>query len=116
MRSRGSGSPPPIRSSPSRVAGAHYCAPAPSEPCERLIDAHGSSKPRGRCGWRCWRPAFAGLELAAAGGVYQAGAVLVRPTVLVVVDEEVGGDRPAGHAQPPAFPFPRGLGRLVDGE
>ena len=24
--------------------------PAPSEPCVRLVDAHGSSKPRGRCG------------------------------------------------------------------
>src|SRR5664279_5054600 len=116
MRSPASGSPRRRRSSPSRVAGAHYCAPAPSEPCERLIDAHGSSKPRGRCGWRCWRPAFAGWELAAAGGVDQAGAVLVRPTVLVVVDEVVGGDLPAGHAQPPAFPFPGGLGWLVGGE
>ena len=56
--------------------------------------------------------------LGARGGrrCHQAGAVLVRPTVLVMVDEEVGGDRPAGHAQPPAFPFPRGLGRLVGGD
>ena len=33
-----------------------------------------------------------------------------------MVDEVVGGDRPADHAQPPAFPFPWGLGRLVGGE
>ena len=38
-------------SSPSRVAAAHFRAGAPSEPCVRLLDAHGSSKPRGRCGW-----------------------------------------------------------------
>ena len=29
----------------SRVAGPHCCGPAPSEPCWRVIPAHGSSKP-----------------------------------------------------------------------
>src|SRR6266542_2808007 len=41
----------------------------PLEPCMRLVGAHGSSKPRGRCGLACWHPARAGLELASAGGV-----------------------------------------------
>jgi hypothetical protein len=30
----------------SRVAGTHYCVPAPSEPCKQLFTAHGSSKPQ----------------------------------------------------------------------
>jgi hypothetical protein len=30
---------------PGRVAGAHCCAPAPSEPCMPVTRAHGSSKP-----------------------------------------------------------------------
>ena len=68
------------------------------------------------CGWWCWHPAFAGLELALAGGVYQADSVPVRRAVLVMVDEVVGGDRPPDHAQPPAFPVPWGLGWLVGGE
>ena len=72
--------------------------------------AHGSGKPLGRCGLGCWHPAAAGLKLAPAGGVYQAGSFPVRRAV-PVVDEAVGGDRPAGRAQPPAFPFPEGLGR-----
>jgi transposase-like protein len=33
-----------------RVAGARYRVPAPSEPCVRLVAAHGSSKLRGRRG------------------------------------------------------------------
>ena len=32
------------------------------------------------------------------------------------MDEVVGGDGPAGRAQPPAFPFPGGLGRLFGAE
>jgi transposase len=77
--------------------------------------AHGSGKPLGRCGLWCWRPAAAGLWLAPAGGVYQAGSFPVRRAV-PVVDEAVGGDGPAGRAQPPAFPFPGGLGRLLGAE
>ena len=77
--------------------------------------AHGSGKPLGRCGLWCWRPAAAGLWLAPAGGVYQAGSFPVRRAV-PVVDEAVGGDGPAGRAQPPAFPFPEGLGRLLGAE
>ncbi len=56
--------------SPGRFPGR-----GPSEPCVPVVQAHGSSKPRGRCGLGCWHPAFAGLKLAAAGGVYQAGSV-----------------------------------------
>jgi transposase len=77
--------------------------------------AHGSGKPLGRCGLWCWRPAAAGFWLAPAGGVYQAGSFPVRRAV-PVVDEAVGGDGPAGRAQPPAFPFPGGLGRLLGAE
>jgi hypothetical protein len=33
-----------------RVGGAHFCAPPPSEPCERFVTAHGSSRPRGAVG------------------------------------------------------------------
>ena len=69
----------------------------------------------GVAGCGCWHPAFAGLELAAAGGVYQAGSVPVRRAVPVLVDEVLGGDCPAGHAQPPPFPLRGGLG-LVSGE
>jgi hypothetical protein len=36
-----------------RVGGAHYCAPHPSEPCERFVTAHGSSRPHGRFGLLC---------------------------------------------------------------
>src|SRR6266536_2854199 len=115
-RSRGSPSGPPRCSSASRVAGAHCCAPAPSEPCMRLIGAHGSSKPRGRCGLACWHPARAGFELASAGGVSQAGSVAVRHAAPVVGDEVLGTYLPAGDAQPPAFPLLWGLGRLVGGE
>src|SRR4051812_23422174 len=88
---------------------------APSEPCVRLLDAHGSSKPRGRCGLKCRHPALAGVQLAAAGGVDQAGSVPILRALLVVVDEVFGGDRPACHALPPAFPVRGGLG-LVGAE
>ena len=61
-----------------------------------------------------WHPAFAGLKLAAAGGVYQAGSVSVRPAAPVLVDEVVGGDRPADHLAT-TVPSPLGTG-LVGGE
>src|SRR3954452_19898820 len=80
-----------------------------------LLDAHGSSKPRGRCGLKCRHPALAGVQLAAAGGVDQAGSVPILRALLVVVDEVFGGDRPACHALPPAFPVRGGLG-LVGAE
>jgi hypothetical protein len=41
------------------VAGspAALLRPGPSEPCVRVIPAHGSSKPRGLAGgWKCWTP------------------------------------------------------------
>src|SRR5215204_5221413 len=82
----------------------------------RFVTAHGSSKPRGRCGWACWHPARAGLKLAPTGGVDQAGLVPVRFAASVLVNEVVDGDRPPDHAQPPAFPFLWGLGWLVGGE
>jgi hypothetical protein len=34
-----------MRTEKSRVAGPHCCGPAPSEPCWRVVPAHGSSKP-----------------------------------------------------------------------
>jgi transposase len=92
---------------------AGFPAGAPSEPCVPVIQAHGSSKPRGRCGLGCWHPACAGLKRAAAGGVYQAGSVPVRRASPVLVEEVLGGDRPAGRALPPAFPLPGGLGLVV---
>jgi hypothetical protein len=54
--------------------------------------ALGSSKPRGRCGFRS--PASASLQAAVAGGVYQAGPVPVQRAASPVVGEVVGGDRP----------------------
>jgi hypothetical protein len=85
---------------------------APSEPCVRLVTAHGSSKPRGRHGLLD-SPAFAGLKAAVAGGVYQACSVPVRRVVSPVMGEVVGADRPSGGAQPPSFPVVRGLGWLI---
>ena len=100
----------------SRVAATHCCAAAPSEPCMRLINAHGSSKPLGRCGLKCWLPTLAGLYPASAGGVYQAGSSVVRRADPVLVDEVLDGYRLAGDAQPPAFPVAWRLRRLVLGE
>src|SRR6266487_348268 len=100
----------------SRVAATHCCAAAPSEPCMRLINAHGSSKSLGRCGLKCWLPTLAGLYPASAGGVYQAGSSVVRRADPVLVDEVLDGYRLAGDAQPPAFPVAWRLRRLVLGE
>jgi len=44
-RVRALGTASPVGRAFGRVAGAHCCAPAPSEPCLRLSTAHGSSKP-----------------------------------------------------------------------
>src|SRR5437879_4030378 len=95
-----------------RVGPAGCPADPPSEPCVRLVTAHGSSKPRGRHGLLD-SPAFAGLKAAVAGGVYQACLVPVRWVVSPVMGEVVGADRPSGGAQPPSFPFVRGLGWLI---
>src|SRR3954470_816673 len=55
--------PPALRSGgpTRRVAGAHCCTPAPSEPCLQLVAAHGSSKPLTSVShawllapWICW--------------------------------------------------------------
>src|SRR6185369_6540987 len=76
--------------------------------------ALGSSKPRGRCGYRS--PALASQQAAVTGGVYQACAVPVRRAASPMVGEEVGGDRPFDDAQPPAFPVVRRLRRLIGRE
>ena len=102
-----------------RVAPAHCCAGAPSEPCGRGFPAHGSSKPRGRAGWVCCAPAVAGAKRSLAGGVYQAGLITVRvagscgPSVVheVVVLDGLAGDR-----QPPVLPLLGRAGWLVGGE
>ena len=61
-----------------RVGPAGCPADPPSEPCVPLIAAHGSCKPLGR-GWlKRWFPALAGEVPAVAGGVHEAGLVIVR--------------------------------------
>ncbi len=99
-----------------RVGPAGYPADPPSEPCVPLIAAHGSCKPRGR-GWlKRWFPALAGDVPAVAGGVYEAGLVIVRWPGFPVMGEVVGRYRPAGELQPPAFPCLRGFGGLFGGQ
>src|SRR6266436_9527219 len=95
------------RSSPGRIAGARCRAPASSEPCVRVVPAHGSSKLRGCCRLiLMFRfPALAGLEGALAGCVYQAGLVIAAGAGPPVVGEIAGGYRPAGDLLPPSFPL-----------
>ena len=68
---------------------------SPLEPCVPLVAAHGSSKPRGRRGVRCWQPASVSLKLAVAGGVCQVGSIAAQPISLILVGEIVGGNGPA---------------------
>src|SRR5258705_3693913 len=103
---------PPRSSSPSRVGPPHCCGDPPSEPCVPLVAAHGSSKPRGRRGVRCWQPASTSLKLAVAGGVCQVGSTAAQPISLVLVGEIVGSDGPADDVQPPVLPLPSGLRSL----
>jgi transposase len=90
--------------------------PTPFRTVRAPHSAHGSSKPLGRRGSWCWLPAFAGLQLAAAGGMYQAGSGVVRAAAPVLVNQILGGDRPADDAQPPCFPFVWRLGWLICSE
>ena len=97
----------------SRVAPARCRAGAPSEPCVPLVAAHGSGKPLGCCGLKCWFPVLAGVECPLAGCVHETGLVTVGGAGSSVVGEIAGGYRPAGDSQPPLFPLPGGLGWLV---
>src|SRR5512133_923519 len=59
---------------PWRVARPHCCGRAPSEPCVRVIPAHGSSKPRGLAGGRkCWAVAMVGVGPTYAVRMEEAG-------------------------------------------
>jgi hypothetical protein len=67
--------------------------------------AHGSSKPRGWCGWKCRFAAVAGFGPALAVCVHQAGAVIAARAGFTVVGGVAGGYRLAGDLQPPPFPL-----------
>ena len=62
-----------------------------------------------------WFPALAGLQLALAGCVHEAGLVITAGAGSPVVGEVAGGYRPAGDMQPPLLPFAGRLGRLLGG-
>src|SRR6202050_3380881 len=78
-----------------RVAPAGFPARAPSEPCVPLVAAHGSSKPRGRCGLKRGFRALAGVERPLAGCVHEAGLVAVG-RAWSAVGEIAGGYRLGG--------------------
>jgi len=61
-------------------------------------------------------PALAGLQLALAGRVHQAGLVIAAGAGPPVVGEIAGGYRLAGDVQPPLFPLPGGLRWLIGAE
>ena len=70
----------------------------------------------GACRLAVLSPASAGAEPASAGGVHEAGLIIVRWAGSPVVDEVVRGYRLTGDLLPPVFPVVRGLRRLVGGE
>src|SRR4029450_11039782 len=88
----------------SRVAPAHYCVGAPSEPDWRLSPHLGSSKPRGLAGWqKC--------GLACASGEVPPLTVCMRETdsksvrrAVIPVDDVLLDDRLPGSGQP-LFPL-----------
>jgi hypothetical protein len=61
-------------------------------------------------------PALTCPKAAVTGSVYETCRVRVRRAISPMVGEVVSGDRPADHAQPPAFPLTWGLRRLVVGK
>ena len=65
---------------------------------------------------KCRVPALAGLPLALAGCVHQAGLVTRGWAGFPVVDKVAGGYCPPGDVQPPLFPLPGGLGWLLSGQ
>src|SRR5512132_1519162 len=66
--------PHDLSGSPWRVARPHCCGRAPSEPCVRVIPAHGSSEPRGLAGGRkCWAVAMVGVGPTYAVRMEEAG-------------------------------------------
>ena len=58
-------------------------------------------------------PALAGLQLAGAGCVHEAGLVIAAGARSPVVGEVAGGYRLAGDVQPPLFPLFGGLRWLI---
>ena len=103
---------------PSLVPGRTGGLPrrSPSEPYVPLVAAYGSSKPRGRAGELVLGPASAGAKPASAGGVHEAGWIIVRWAGSPVMDEVVRGYRLTGDTKPPSFPVVRGLRWLFGGE
>src|SRR6266851_1645216 len=82
-----------------RVAGAHYCAPAPSEPHVHVIRAYGSSKPqRDNSGMQNRRVLARAGHPAVAGDMHEADSARLgsRP----VSDQVVPGDRLPGGGEP----------------
>lgn len=65
---------------------------------------------------KCRVPALAGLQLALAGCVHQAGLVACGWAGFPVVGEVAGGYRPSGDVQPPSFPLLGGARWLTGGE
>ena len=65
---------------------------------------------------RCRVLALAGVPLALAGCVHQAGLVICGRAGSPVVDEAAGGYCPSGDVQPPSFPLPGGVGWLTGGQ
>ena len=65
---------------------------------------------------RCRVLALAGVPLALAGCVHQAGLVICGRAGSPVVDEVAGGYRSSGDVQPPSFPLLGGAGWLTGGQ
>ncbi|PZS19817.1 MAG: hypothetical protein DLM57_03245 [Pseudonocardiales bacterium] len=88
----------------SRVAPAHCCAGAPSEPDLRLSPHLGSSKPRGLVGWqKCGLSTVSGEESSLTVRVCETDSKSVR-RAFVPVDDVLLGDRFPGRGQP-LFPL-----------
>ena len=75
-----------------------------------------AARGRGGLKLRCRVLALAGVPLALAGCVHQAGLVICGRAGSPVVDEVAGGDRPLGDVQPPSFPLLGGVGWLTGGQ
>ncbi|BAH47094.1 putative transposase (plasmid) [Rhodococcus opacus B4] len=94
-------------------SGDALLRPRPLRSVRATFTAHGSSKPQGRHGLLV---PPASLKAASAGGVHKACRVPLRRVISPVVGEVVGSDCLPDHAEPPAFPFIRGIWRLIGRE
>lgn len=96
----------------SRVAGMHYCAPAPSEPCKQLFTAHGSSKPQRLAGrQKRWTRLYGGSIPPLTVSMEETEPLIARNALSwkrdVLLCYRLPGDNP------PRFPFLRALRRVV---